>query len=50
MQVTGICVMCGRPAMPASTCDICGAIVCVRCFDEDLGICKRCSAQMNRGT
>jgi hypothetical protein len=48
MQVSGICVMCGGIAMPATTCDTCGAIVCMKCFDSDLGICKRCSAMMSR--
>jgi hypothetical protein len=49
MLVPGICVMCGRIAKPAFTCNACGAIVCRRCFNEDLGICERCTAQTSRG-
>lgn len=49
MQVPGICVMCGRIAKPAFTCNACGAIVCAKCFDDGLSVCKRCVGQMSRG-
>lgn len=48
MQVSGVCVMCGGLARPACTCEACGVTVCRRCFDDDLSICKRCSAMMSR--
>ncbi len=49
MEVPGICAMCGGVAEPAYTCNACGSIVCAKCYDSSLGICKRCVAQSTRG-
>lgn len=49
MDVPGICAMCGGIAKPANTCNFCGTVVCSKCFNAEMGICKRCVAQSSRG-
>jgi hypothetical protein len=49
MEVSGICSSCGGVARPAHTCSLCGAIVCSKCFDSDLNMCRRCAAQTRKG-
>jgi hypothetical protein len=43
MEKGALCVICGGPALPAHTCQLCGAIVCSKDFDSEKGICKICS-------
>ncbi|UCD03269.1 MAG: orotate phosphoribosyltransferase [Candidatus Aenigmatarchaeota archaeon] len=49
MKVAGICAECSRVAKPAYTCSVCGASVCSKCFNTDLGTCRRCAGQSRRG-
>ena len=49
MEISGICTICGGHASPAYTCEMCGAIVCSKCFNPDLSLCIRCAAQSRKG-
>ena len=49
MEVAGICPECSAVAKPAHTCNVCGAIVCSKCFNTDLGVCNRCAGQSRKG-
>jgi len=48
MKVSSLCTVCGGLAMPAFTCSMCGVVVCRRCLNEDLGLCRRCAAQAGK--
>lgn len=48
MKVAGICSVCGGLAKPAFTCEMCGTVVCSRCYNLDLSLCERCSAQSRK--
>lgn len=43
MEKAGICMHCKGLANPAYTCRMCGAIVCEKCFDHELGVCRACA-------
>jgi hypothetical protein len=47
-QVPGVCSVCGGLAKPAYSCMMCGAVVCMRCFDIDSGLCRVCSSGAER--
>ncbi|MBN2330253.1 MAG: orotate phosphoribosyltransferase [Candidatus Aenigmarchaeota archaeon] len=49
MEMTGVCSICGGYAKPVYTCSLCGAMVCNKCFNNDLGLCRRCAAQARKG-
>ena len=41
MDLIGLCSICGKPnAM--HTCNICGILVCAKCFDTRFRICVNC--------
>ncbi|MBU0530859.1 MAG: orotate phosphoribosyltransferase [Candidatus Aenigmatarchaeota archaeon] len=42
MDRVGLCSQCGELAKPAKSCNFCGAIVCGKCIDHNLGLCKFC--------
>ena len=48
MSVTGLCEICERPDVDHS-CDRCGQLVCDRHWDEALGVCVECSADIDSG-
>jgi hypothetical protein len=48
MSVTGLCVICDRPAVEHS-CDRCGQLVCNRHWDNQRRICTECSGETGRG-
>jgi len=45
MEVTGICMVCGKVAKPVFTCMFCGASVCRECYVPELKLCKICAAK-----
>ena len=49
MERTGICTHCKGLARPAYTCRMCGAVVCARCFDHELGACRACASKIRPG-
>jgi hypothetical protein len=42
MERSGLCRICGRVARPAFTCNMCGATVCMWCFERGHGLCVNC--------
>ena len=45
MSVTGLCEVCQQPDVD-HTCDRCGRLVCDRHFDDEVGFCVECSADV----
>ena len=45
MEVGGICHVCGRHSNHLSSCSMCGAVVCGRCYDHKRGLCINCAAK-----
>jgi len=48
MSVSSPCEICGRTDVEAA-CDRCGQLVCERHFEDDLGFCADCAAQVGGG-
>jgi hypothetical protein len=48
MEIAGLCAICEGVAKPAYSCRFCGAIVCRKCFDSDLGLCIKCASRIKR--
>ncbi|HOO54380.1 MAG TPA: hypothetical protein PLY09_07170 [Methanothrix sp.] len=48
MELMGICNICGR-AGKLFTCRLCGRLVCARCFDPAVGVCRQCSGGRRSG-
>lgn len=48
MSVSGLCEVCQQPDVDHS-CDRCGNLVCDQHFDDDLGVCAECVAEVGRG-
>jgi hypothetical protein len=46
MNASSPCEICHRRAVE-HTCDRCGQLVCADHFDEDLGFCLECSAEVS---
>jgi len=47
MSVSKACEICGTGSV-RNACDQCGALVCDRHFEEDLGLCMECAAQFEQ--
>jgi len=47
MSVAGLCELCERPDVD-HTCDRCGRLVCDRHWDEDIGMCVECGAEVGQ--
>jgi len=45
MSLSGLCEICQRPTVE-HTCDRCGNLVCDRHFEQRLGVCAECGAEM----
>ncbi len=41
-MIEGICKICGKNGL-LSTCQICGVHACSHCFDNSMGMCKKCA-------
>jgi hypothetical protein len=48
MSVTGLCEVCQQPDVD-HTCDRCGRLVCDRHFDDGVGLCVECAAEVQPG-
>jgi hypothetical protein len=48
MSVSSPCEICGRGEV-RDTCDRCGKLVCEKHYDESLGYCTECVAEVGRG-
>jgi hypothetical protein len=48
MSVSGLCEICQTPDVDY-TCDRCGKLVCDDHFDETIGYCSDCAAELRRG-
>lgn len=48
MSVSSPCEICTRADVEA-TCDRCGRLVCARHYDDDLGLCVECAAEVGDG-
>jgi len=46
MAMIGICSICGRPA--ASTCPLCGRLVCLQDSDPVTHVCRLCAGKGGR--
>lgn len=49
MSVSSPCEICGK-ADVQHTCDRCGQLVCGKHYDESLGFCIECAAEVGGGT
>ena len=49
MSVSGLCEICERPGVEHN-CDRCGQLVCNRHFDEQVGACADCIAEIQGPT
>lgn len=49
MSVSGLCEICGQ-GEAAHGCDRCGALVCEDHYDETLGLCVECAAEVSPGS
>ncbi|MFH1977837.1 MAG: orotate phosphoribosyltransferase [Candidatus Aenigmatarchaeota archaeon] len=45
MEQSTVCSQCGELARPPKSCNMCGAIVCGKCIDHNIGLCKFCRAK-----
>ncbi|KUO42355.1 MAG: hypothetical protein APU95_02265 [Hadesarchaea archaeon YNP_N21] len=41
-KLTGKCAVCGREGVELRRCNVCGAMVCPRCFITDIKACVQC--------
>ena len=48
MSVSSPCEICNRADVEA-VCDRCGQLVCSRHYDEKLGLCIECAAEVSNG-
>lgn len=47
MSVSGLCEICNRADI-SHTCDRCGRLVCEDHFDDEVGFCVDCAAEVGR--
>jgi len=47
MSVAGLCELCDRPDVD-HTCDRCGRLVCDRHWNDDVGMCVECGAEVGQ--
>jgi hypothetical protein len=48
MSVSSPCEVCSRADVEAA-CDRCGKLVCSRHYDEQVGLCTECAAEVTNG-
>ena len=48
MSFQGVCQVC-ESAPADRTCDGCGALVCDRHFEDDVGVCVQCASRVRGG-
>jgi len=48
MSVTGLCQIC-EAAEARFVCERCGSLVCTEHYDEELGYCATCAAEVRAG-